>query len=424
MSFVFRGQEVYPASYIKEHIPDAFRYKTQRTAIAELGIPKSIILYAVNRGSNWTKSYESNTRSTLLVPKEWVDSHIPAFISKIHLSRSIKTPTKSKVYEYAPDILELEEHEKFRDTDGNVIDIEVRGERDINNCYFCANDISKMLNIKDITGTLQSTNSAFERNKDFITFNIGSVKFTPCIFLTFHGLTRLLFVRRHPIAKHFQEWAINILFTIKHGTSDTKEKLTSDILGIDITNIKAFLNTSAASLPTVYLFILGRIEDLRESLEIDLDYELPNDNIVAKFGFTEDLERRTNQHNTTYSNLCNTSPQLFAHAVVEPKVLSEAERDIREFFIENDCLITDNPKHRELVTFTEKFLPTIKRAYVAVGLKFEGRLSVLRREIDKLTLILHEKDKTIAEIKEIAHMFAPTKNPIRRKVITITHPSK
>ena len=42
----------------------------------------------------------------------------------------------------------LEDHEKFIDNDDNVIEIEVRGERELNKYYFNVKDIMKGFNIK------------------------------------------------------------------------------------------------------------------------------------------------------------------------------------------------------------------------------------------------------------------------------------
>jgi hypothetical protein len=48
------------------------------------------------------------------------------------------------------------------------------------------------------------------------------------LFLTYHGLVKLLFSRRHPMAEHFQKWAISILFAHQMGTDEQKEALGAD----------------------------------------------------------------------------------------------------------------------------------------------------------------------------------------------------
>jgi hypothetical protein len=47
----------------------------------------------------------------------------------------------------APDIIELENNEKFKDADGKIINIQTRGERKIDNIYFKVKDISNGFNI-------------------------------------------------------------------------------------------------------------------------------------------------------------------------------------------------------------------------------------------------------------------------------------
>ena len=56
--------------------------------------------------------------------------------------------------EAAPPILYLNNEEKFTDLDGNIVDIETRGERNKNKIYFNVPDVSKAFNMHKLHDTL------------------------------------------------------------------------------------------------------------------------------------------------------------------------------------------------------------------------------------------------------------------------------
>jgi hypothetical protein len=63
----------------------------------------------------------------------------------------------------APSIIILEDEEKFQDTNGNCIEIEVRGEREHNNIYFKVKDVSKNFNIINLADTLTKNSTNYEK---------------------------------------------------------------------------------------------------------------------------------------------------------------------------------------------------------------------------------------------------------------------
>ena len=53
------------------------------------------------------------------------------------------TVVKKVSYPVAPDILDIEDNEKFKDVNGQSIEITIRGERKYDKCYFRVKDVSK-----------------------------------------------------------------------------------------------------------------------------------------------------------------------------------------------------------------------------------------------------------------------------------------
>lgn len=263
-----------------------------------------------------------------------------------------------------------------------------------------------MLKMKNISGTLQDCTSTFSQGKDYITFitdhpGFGGTKGDMCLttYLTYLGLMRLLFVRKHPIAIKFQQWATETLFTIKHGTAEAKEKLAGKLLGVGLSGIKAFLATDAETLPVIYLFIIGRLGDLRDKMHIDVAKRFDDDGLVAKFGYTTDLKSRAADHARNFKEF-GAEVSLKCHVRIEPAHLSAAESDLRTYFKEKECTITDNKAYKELVVLNETFVKRkIVDVYRKIGRTYGGRfseLSTLETEIKYLKCLLTEKDKTIS----------------------------
>jgi hypothetical protein len=100
----------------------------------------------------------------------------------------------------APPILELENEEKFKDKDGNVIEIEVRGERKHNKCYFKVKDVSNGFEMPSlITTLLHKINNEYKICLHYKTFTVTKTgaqqlqKSKPYLFLTYNGMLKVLF---------------------------------------------------------------------------------------------------------------------------------------------------------------------------------------------------------------------------------------
>lgn len=90
-------------------------------------------LYARYTNDEWQESDGSSKKvDKIFISKEWFDKKY--------------TRDKKEIIdntEIAPDIIKLKENEKFYDDNGNSVDIEVRGERHVDKCFFKVNDVSK-----------------------------------------------------------------------------------------------------------------------------------------------------------------------------------------------------------------------------------------------------------------------------------------
>ena len=93
-------------------------------------------------------------KAKLLLKEEWVQTNVPKMNINNELNYEI---------EPAPPILEIDEHEKFKGSNGKILDIEIRGERNPKKCYFKVSDISKEFEILSLDTTLQHQDRGYEK---------------------------------------------------------------------------------------------------------------------------------------------------------------------------------------------------------------------------------------------------------------------
>ena len=78
-------------------------------------------------------------------------------------------------YEIVPDLIELENNEKFKDINGNIYDIETRGERNVNNIYFKVKDVMIVFELNNLITTILNTNTVYKENEHYKYFNCKKI---------------------------------------------------------------------------------------------------------------------------------------------------------------------------------------------------------------------------------------------------------
>jgi hypothetical protein len=116
----------------------------------------------------------------------------------------------------APPIIKLKDEEKFYDDEGNFINIEVRGIKEVDKIYFKVKDVAKGFNLNKLQDTLIENGSRYNE-KHYKYFNCKifnknkKEKIKKTLFLTYIGLLRVLFTCKNPRIKE-----LNIVNNIKN----------------------------------------------------------------------------------------------------------------------------------------------------------------------------------------------------------------
>lgn len=400
MAFVFKDDtkkdhRVYDALFLKERVPTWFTgcSATILKVIEKQKIPVDKYYFASFSAKSGYKECSAEYKSRkLLIDADWVEAHVPGFGSHPPAPSPAKIQEKpAKVYAPAPPYLVLNEDEKFKNEKGETLDIEVRGERHYDKLWFKAKDVEEMMGMENVNGTLVSSTSTYERGIHFETFDLIPPSGIPdkgdqkknanelAMFLSYWGLVKMLFTRKNPLAVHFQRWAIEKLFTIQMGSIDDKQNLAADILGVTPKALKAVLATNVSSLPVVYLFELGNVKDLRESLNIPQDFK--DDQIVVKYGLTQDLKRRTGEHESSFAKVKHAKMSMKYHVYIDPLYLSNAEQDIEHYFIGAHWHLR-HAKHTELAAIPEHMLNSIVQLeFKRLGNAYAGKLADLQTQL-------------------------------------------
>ena len=227
------------------------------------------------------------------------------------------------------------------------------------------------------------------------------------MYLTYFGLVKMLITTKNKIAEKFQKWALNTLFTIQMGNEIEKEELGTSILNINLETYRNVFKSHSSKLPCVYLLEIGKVKELKDTFNIDDDDEvLKSNSVIYKFGFTDDIDRRLNEHFSDYGKLKNVKNiQLTKFTMVEEKYKVEAERDLRKFFEDfNKRFIVKTNKElnikgrNELVILNKDELESVFKFYRLLGIDYAGSSLELQNKLEKLK-DEYEKDMLRKDMK-------------------------
>jgi len=234
--------------------------------------------------------------------------------------------------------------------------------------------------------------------------NKKSSDISKCLFITYKGMLKVLFSSRSGKADKFVDWATKTLFTVQMGDIDEKQELASELIGIPTKSLKQVLSTSITSVPCLYQFSLGKVKSLRKSM--DIPKEIPDDYIIIKYGFTDDLSRRTKEHEKTYGKIKGVVFELMQFIYIDPKYLAQAETDMKNYFMTNEKKIAFE-SFKELIAINPKHEKQITKYFEMVGGRYSGcvkDLIIQNEELKHKIQLYDEKFKTIEEkhMKELA----------------------
>lgn len=389
---------------------NAFFYGTNnniRNIINKKKIANDDHIYAYIKNKEWILSNKKYCKSKVLLTKKWCIDNVPNFTKHSNVVAEI---------EKLPPLLDLDDDQKF--TDGKAVyDIKIRGERDMDKCYFSVVDVGKAFELKNLSKTVTDKDKGYDKDIHYKYFtNVkfpkgknmkvkkGQKDLVKVVYFTYSGIIRCLNVSKSKKAKLFQRWANKILFTHQFGNQEEKQELASKLLGTHYTAVKEVFKTSATTIPCIYLFTLGTAKQLRKSMT--LPKTIKDDEVICKYGMTDSLERRSTEHARTFKKIKNANLHLKFYAYIDPQYISDAENDLSDYFNALNVKIKyDNMK--ELVSLSPKTMNgIIKKQFTNMTNLYAGHVKELINKIKTLEdkLILQEqlhKNELLQKEKEL-----------------------
>ncbi|AEQ33027.1 hypothetical protein [Megavirus chiliensis] len=381
----------YSADELKEKCPIFFKGHRNSWALINAGVvDEDCYIFAKCENDTWIKSTNQSKKfNKVFLLDSWVEDNIPEFNNDLEYEIT-----------QAPDILKLKNSEKFKDNEGNVIDIEVRGNKNDSECYFLVKDVASGFDIKRLHDTLIDNRGGYKINIHYVYFNVqkndNPVKkriknnIKKELFLTYEGILKVLFTTRNNKTTKFISWAKNVLYTVQMGTKSQKNQLIASMTGVSPEAIKAVFSKTSSTLPCIYFFTIGKVKDLRKSLKISKDYD--DEDIIGKYGMTKDLDRRTGEHNDTYGQLSGSDFRLTIFNFIDVQYMSQAETDLKLYMKDTD-LKFNHKKYIELAIIPKSMLKSVKKQYDLIGKSYIGH-------IKELTDKIKDKDNEIKLIKK------------------------
>jgi hypothetical protein len=395
ITLVERQGLYYLADELKLRCPTFFAgtSKTIRKIIEKKKIPETEYVYATTFKKQWKLCDSSCKKGKLLLTKNWSELNINLneTTSNVSLNEDVsKNENENKNINEpiinAPGLLILEDNKKFRDNEGNMFEIEIRGEKQKDKIFFKVKDVSVAFNLPNLNSVLLHTDKGYERNTDYITFNRtltidGRDIKKPTIYLTYKGLLRVLFVSRNKNVEKFQDWAEEKLFTIQFGNKDEKEELASELLNVNIRCIRDVFKSSVNTFPCVYLLELGKVSNLRESLGIS--DEIDDKMTVYKYGMTEDMKERMLKHINDYGKIKNVVINLKLFSYIDVKYKVNAEQDLRLFFNSINFKLEVDGRN-ELIVLQDNMYKIVENHFKTVSNEYLGATREIQKEIETL----------------------------------------
>ena len=297
-------------------------------------------------------------------------------------------------------VINLNDGEKFRDSNNKLFDIETRGFRKHNQIYFRLSHVATCFCIPKLRDIVADKRSTYSKNIDYT--YISTSKSRQSMFFTYYGLIRCLFVSRTETVNNFIDWSLKTLFTAQFGTDKQKNKLVSNIKGISYDIIHELFSKNARSLPCIYLTFLNTVDNLRELMNIDDKYN--DDHFVYKFGLTKDFDNRTNGHKNEFKDIAdNLDFNLVLYTYIDPLYLHDAEKDLANFVSD---IKFKYKNHQEIVIIPQSYFKNIKVFFEGLGYKYSGhtaqfnkQIGDLNNNINNLQSVIANKDEQINNIK-------------------------
>lgn len=296
------------------------------------------------------------------------------------------------------DLIQLQDHEQFRDMNGDVFHIEVRGDRTKKGIRFKAKDIERYFGVDRLVEYMMrgDRQSPYMFNQDFVIrgsylpSSVGKITagdyHKDDIYLTLQGLLQVIFTSKSGNENKdiMLDWIVGLVYTHKFGSLNERTKLAKKLTK-DFS--KHMLNKNISGL---YYVDIGKLDDLYDTTNISRDQYPPEtygEHRIAKFGLATDIFKRVNDHRSTadgYGRWSTTIEHKWSVMMSESQ-LSKAEKHLSDMIklseFKFDYTDPFGKKHMELIIVQPSKECKIKEMYRKLLDLFPNKENELLKEL-------------------------------------------
>lgn len=285
----------------------------------------------------------------------------------------------------APPKITFTDRELFRGNNNKPIDIETRGCREKEGCYFLASDASVGFKIPALCDTLLNTKNGYFRGMHYEYFDVpdnnskhSKMQYNRELFVTFMGLMRVIHITVPEIVGAYTNWTDDVLFCkkpLRH-----KPVVASKSLGASFQIVFDVFSRSSTPIPGIYIIYLGKVVDLRKAYNIPSCYG--DNESVYKFGRTDDLNNRFHQHYRNYVEKRGYDIKLSYYCVVDSTHLCTAETNFKHYLLSCKYKLHES-SNIEIAIYPDREKKIVRRSCESICKPFIGSYSEIAERLKR-----------------------------------------
>ena len=374
--YIIDGKSYYKVDDMLDKHSSIFSVKTQKTFLPTYSPPSSCYIYATGRYMQWTRvpTYE-DSRTRLFVDVFWCDTYIvnntlttdDAVIDEDEDNDEAILVDTIVQSNDVPPVIVFPENEHFRDMNGEILNIEVRGTRGTNECYFSIRDVSREFKLNTLRKKIVDKRSSKYIPGIYYKYFVIDPDKKPIIFLTYTGIQCAIITARCAIDKYYVYWATRVLHHIQYGVYEENTQPVYMQFNTTPCAAQTIFNKGVIPQSCVYLFSLGKVKNLRNTLSIGKEYG--DNECVYKYGMTNDLAAIAGEYNDSYGKMKGVDLHITLYAAINTHYLHDSKTHINKIFNElNYCFTHD--MYKELIIIPHTKLSVVRTHYEQLSNKY------------------------------------------------------
>ena len=255
-----------------------------------------------------------------------------------------------------------------------MVHVDVRGERNEEGIWFRCSDIEKLFEMEKLSDNIER----FDEGLDYEVFLLSHAphleghatveqpapaprrRRVKAVFLSFNGLMRVIYASHSTTAKRYRDWANRICFAGLFGSDEQRAVAAADVVGVPTPYLKEVLDICATDVPCVYLFLVGKIVDLRKHFD---EFKDRRSGMVFKFGKTNNLLRRCQEHTRTFGSWPGGTFRIAQWVPIHPNEISSAEVMVKDLLKHKQIQFKN---HKELVVLAQSDMKEVRQVFRSV----------------------------------------------------------